>query len=252
MKRILAIVVPLVLIALVAVVYFGLQNLDGLVKDAIQGVGSELVGTDVRVSSVAIDLREGRGTIRDLRIANPEGFTAGDAIRLGEITLAIDVKSVTSSPIVLDEVTVLGPQVSAEVTPAGINLDVLRKNLERASASDGSAEAPAAESTGGAGEPVRILIRKFRFADGKIASDATAVGGDQKTLELPSLVMNDVGGPAGATPAVLGEQLIGAWLEQAATTVGKAEARGALDKVIDDNLGKGADAAKKALDSLFE
>jgi hypothetical protein len=63
-----------------------------------RGEGTEIVGTRVRVDSVDIELAAGRGTIRGVRVANPEGYSDADAISLAEIELAIDARSLREQP----------------------------------------------------------------------------------------------------------------------------------------------------------
>ena len=121
-----------VVIAFGAAVYFLLTSLDGIVERAIERYGSEITGTAVRVASVDISLSSGRGTVRGLTVANPEGFSSGSAFRLEEITLQLDVGTVTSSPIVLDEIAIRAPAALFEVNKAGAaNVDEIRKNAER-------------------------------------------------------------------------------------------------------------------------
>ena len=65
------------------------SNLDGLVKQIIERTGSELTGTAVRLGAVEIDLTSGRGTLRNLRVANPDGFSGADVFSLGAILFEI-------------------------------------------------------------------------------------------------------------------------------------------------------------------
>ena len=64
----------LLFLAAVAV-YLLLSNLDSLVERGIEKFGSEAAGTKVSVDRVAIDLRQGRGSILGLTVANPPGFS---------------------------------------------------------------------------------------------------------------------------------------------------------------------------------
>ena len=75
MKKILIGVFVALLLGAGAALWFLSSRLDSLVAGLIEQYGSQIVGTPVRVGSVAIDLRAGRGTIRGLRVANPEGYS---------------------------------------------------------------------------------------------------------------------------------------------------------------------------------
>ena len=229
MRRVLVITVSLVVVAVAVALVWLARSLDGIVKSAIESVGSELLDTRVSVGSVSIDPREGRGTLRDLRIRNPEGFSSGDAFSLGEVVLQIDVSSLTGSPIVLREVSVHSPEVLAEANAQGLNLDVLRRNVERSGSKGADAKA-----TSGGSEPPRIAIRRFAIEGGKASSDTTALGGKLEEIEIPPLSLSDVGGRNGATPAELGKQILGAWLSRIGTAVARQQAGRALGEALDN------------------
>ncbi|MFP6638618.1 MAG: hypothetical protein VCC04_00130, partial [Myxococcota bacterium] len=83
--------------------YFVYSNLDGIVKNAIEHYGSEVMGTSVRVGDVSISPTAGTGRIERLRIEEPDGFGGGDVISFKEIELGIDIRSLTQTkPIVID------------------------------------------------------------------------------------------------------------------------------------------------------
>ena len=65
------------IIAVVAVVFvLVLQNLDTIIKQVIEDVGTQVTGTPVRVSEVKFTLQEGRGEIYGLTVANLPGYQA--------------------------------------------------------------------------------------------------------------------------------------------------------------------------------
>jgi hypothetical protein len=247
MKRILGVALLLALLAVVAAVVWLAHSLDGIVKSAIEDVGSELLDTRVAVGSVSIDLREGRGTLRGLRIRNPEGFSSEDAISVGEVVLEIDLSSLTGSPIVLNEVSVHSPQVLAEANARGLNLDVLRRNVERSSPAEASDQA-----TSGEGEPPRIAIRRFEVQGGEARSDTTALGGKREEIDVPGLSLRDVGGRRGAPPGELGKQILDAWLSRIARAAAAHQARRAAGKALGDALGDDAGKVGDALKGLLD
>ena len=59
-------------VVLVGVVIFVMiGNLDKIIKGALEGVGSELLGVQVTVSEVELDIKSGTGQITGFAIANP-------------------------------------------------------------------------------------------------------------------------------------------------------------------------------------
>ena len=80
MKKILITILVIVVLIIAALVLL-FSNINSLVAKAIEKNGSNVTQTSVSVSGVDISLREGRGTIKGLRIANPPGFDTRDAFK---------------------------------------------------------------------------------------------------------------------------------------------------------------------------
>ena len=245
MKRILAVGAVLLVLAVAAIAWFLSTRLDSLVAQLIETHGSQATGTAVRVGSVSIDVTGGRGTIRGLRVANPKGYSRGDAFQLGEITLAIDLGSVRSNPIVIDELTVSAPKASYEVDASGrSNFDAIKANLDRGS----SGAAP--DASEGDAPPPRIAIKRFAFQEGTVSADFSDVDPKRPKLEaaLPSLRLQNVGGSKGGTPAELGKTIAGAFTRAVGKTVAANEAGRATEKAVGDKLG--GEAGKAAGDLM--
>ncbi len=251
MKKWVAIIGLLVVVALGVGVFMLLRSLDAIVEAAIEKYGSEITGTAVRVGSVEIMLTDGRGTIRGLTIANPSGFSSGSAFSLGEIILDIEPSSVTENPVVIDEITVRAPQVAYELDAnLGSNIQTILDNIERYAGSGGSGDGGAPGSA--EGPEVRLAVKRFTFEKGKVEADATAVGGEALKVKLPPLSMQNLGGSRGAPPGDIGSEVLEAYTRVVVKTVGKKQATKQLDKLIDDNLeGEEGKAAKKLLRGVF-
>ncbi|GAB4233432.1 MAG: hypothetical protein Kow00109_06130 [Acidobacteriota bacterium] len=234
--------VALVLILVVGIgVYWLFSNLDDLVRQAVERYGTELTGTQVTVESVSLSLSEGRGTFRGLRVANPEGFTPGDAIRVGEIALQIDPSSIQNEPIVLGEVRFRDVFVLYERSASGAgNLETIR---DRLSASGGGAEEPA---TGKA--PRRFRIERLQWNEGRLEVRLPQRQ-EPLELELPAVEMTSVGGPSGAPPSELGKIVLQRFLEN---TIRAAAQRG-IERFLEEKLPEGiGDKAKRLLESIIK
>jgi hypothetical protein len=226
MKKIMIIGAVLVVVAVAALIFYLLSNLNTLVAAAIEKNGSEVTDTSVRVSEVDIALREGRGSIRGLRVASPEGFRASDAFELGDITVDIDVASVRDDPIVIDEIRIQMPVVKAEVAKNGTsNIDELRKQVQ--AHSTGSAQ-------GTQGDQKNLRIKRFLFEKGRIELDATALGVERQTVDLPEIRLTDVGGANGAPPDEIAKIVLTAVAKQVASEIARSEA----NRLIQDQLGE--------------
>lgn len=229
-KAILILAAVLVVILIIGGVafYWLYSNLDRLVKEAIEDQGSRLTGTQVTLESVALELQQGRGTLTGLRVANPRGFTPGDAISVGRIVLALDLASVQSDPLVLREIELQDVSVLYERNQAGSgNLEIIRDNL---TATTAQAEPGAPEATG----ERRLRIMRLTWNEGLLTARLPGQE-DPLQLELPALEMSDVGGPQGALPKEIGRQVLDRFLQNVIDT---AVQRG-LQRLIEEKVPEG-------------
>ena len=246
MKRIALAVIALAIVGVAVALTLLVSNLDSVVERAIEEYGSEMTGTAVRVGGVEIEISTGKGTIRDLTIANPAGFESAHAFRLGEITLDIDAGSIaTREPVVIDAIVIRAPEATYEMNASGrSNVLIIQDNLKRYQGSGGDAEpdAPAGEST-------RLAIEQFVFEEGEVKALTSAVGGRDATVALPPLRMTGLGGSRGAAGAELGKTVLSAYTQK----VLKAVASNQVDRALDEKLGgTEAEATKKLLRGVLD
>jgi hypothetical protein len=238
-KPVVALVAVILVGAGVAVGTYFLSNLNSLVAGAIEKHGSQVTETQVDVSGVEISLREGRGSIRGLRVANPDGYAAPSAFSLGHITLDLDLGSVREDPIVIDEIRVQGPLIHAELTQSGSsNVDELRKRVQAYTSGSSNSEKNR--------DPKKIRIKKFVFEEGRVLVDASAMGIEKKEITLPEIHLANVGGSQGAPP----DQIAKIVVTTVAKNVSSEIARSEIDRLIRKELGEGSLTDKAS--SLFK
>lgn len=223
-KKTLIIIAALLLAVAGAAVYV-LTNLDSIVKAAIEKYGSEAVKTRVRVSSVRIRLKDGEGTLRGLRVANPSGFSFPSIITLDDISVRIDVRSLAGTPVIIDRVLIFAPEVFYEMKEDGTaNADVLKNNLASTPSKE---ERPKKNSKG---KEARLRIRKLVFEKGKIHARAASLAEKAYVLDLPRLEMTDIGGRGGAAPAEVARIVATALAEETAKAVARHQGERLLRK----------------------
>lgn len=243
--RALLIGVGVVVAAALVVVILWTTSIDLMLARAIEHYGTEALGTPVRVGSVTLSASEGRGTIEGLRVGQPEGFGAGDAITVQEITLDIDTSSlVNGDPYVVELVRVAMPRVffvmKADRTN---NLAVIQEHAVRAGAGDTEAPAPADPDA-----PASLVrIGRLEFEGGRVEADLSALGLGQANAALPPILQSDVGGPSGLPPAEIGGRIADRFIVHAASTIMTSTVGRRLDQLLDENAGE----VRSMLDSLF-
>ncbi len=243
MKKIILGFIVVIVLAIAVGMYYLLANLDVLVKQAIEQYGSEATHTAVRVDKVKINLTKGAGGISGLTIANPDGYTMPLAFSLGKISVGIDLKSLRQQPYIINEITVVAPQVFVEINKDNkTNLNELKKNLMSGMSATTQAntrtknEAKTEFKT----EP-RLIIRRIIFANGDIQARVAALKNKEYKLKLPNLEMTQLGGKKGATPSELSREIIKRLTDSAIAQVKK--------KIIDQKLNELKARARAKIDA---
>jgi hypothetical protein len=225
------IIVGVLIVIIAAVVVYILTNLDSIVKSAIERYGSETTKTAVHVSSVAIHLTAGEGEINGLSVANPQGFSAPNVFHMGKISVKIDTRTVTSSPIVISELHISAPQVVYEMNPAlASNILVLKKNIQESKV---VSKKQAPEEKKADGKELKIVIKKLMMDNGRIEAHVAALGDKPETVTLRHIEMTNIGGHDGATPAQVAEQILTVLVEEVGLAVSQAGLEKTLDKETD-------------------
>jgi hypothetical protein len=235
MKKKIVIFVALALILVIAgTAVYVLTNLNTIVKAAIEKYGSQATKTAVRVSSVKIKLRNGEGAVLGLKVANPSGFSFPSIITLDNIAVRIEVNSVTSTPIVIDNILISGPEVFYEMKESGTaNVDVLKKNLTRLDSP--SEERPQKSSKD---KEIKLIVRKLVFEKGMVQVRIAKLVDKPYTVELPRLELTDIGKHGGATPAEIARIMATALAEETAKAVARTQGERVLRKGAEDLLNK--------------
>jgi uncharacterized protein involved in outer membrane biogenesis len=229
-----------ILLAVAGGSIFLLSNLNSLVARVIEDQGGEATATDVAVSGVDISLREGRAGMSGLTIASPDGFLARKAFSLGEIMVDIDLESLRNDPVVIEEIRIRAPVVAAEFHDDGLsNIGVLKKNVQDHAASFASGNGGGPDNAEKADQK-RIRIKRFVFEEGHIEVDASALGLEPMAMDLPSIQLEDIGGPEGALPAEIAQAVLGALTREATSAIARTGLESKVKETVTEEAGKQA------------
>jgi hypothetical protein len=221
LKKILIGLVALVVVAAVGL-YVLYSNLGSVVKAAIENVGSAATQAQVRVDDVTLSATSGDGRISGLTVGNPAGFSTPNAIVIGDLSVKVDVGSITKTPVVIKEIVIARPAVTYERGASGGNLEKIQDNVNTYAGGGGSKPA-----SGGKDEP-KVIIENLYVRDGQIAISHSALQGRTLSAGLPTIHLRDIGkDKGGATPAEVADKVLGA-IAQTASKVASAD----LDKAL--------------------
>jgi hypothetical protein len=239
MKKILFVLL-MVFVVGVAVLFVFMQKLDGIVKTQIEVIGTETLGQTVSVDSVSIELKSGAGEINGLEIRNPDGFIDRNAFQMDKIRLGIDIRSVSTSPLILNELSIEAPVVSLEIREdGGSNLDEIIAHLQ--AQADASKKPEESKDTKEETEPMYVVIKKLRIVGVQLTARHPKLGSEPRELVLPDITLSNVGGETGIQPSGLGLVIIQSIAEEGVKEALRAEAKNKAGKLLE-----------KASQSLFK
>jgi len=246
-----------VIVALVVVL--ALQNINQIVKTAVETVGPDVIGTEVKLAEVDIQVSAGRGVLKGLSVANPAGYQKPYAFSLGEIALDIDPASLTKDVIVIDEILVSGAQLVAEYKDASNNnLQSLLDNLEGGAEKAATPEPTTDEQAADASNEVLLAVRKLTFEG--ISIDVVTPKWGERKVTLPAIHLSDLGTASrGLTPEQLTTKVVKQLLDQAKKAVShdlkaqaKEKAKQELKSKLDGKLSAENKEKLEGLKSLFK
>lgn len=223
----------LVVIAAAGTLFWLRGNLDGLVKSAIEKYGSAMTQAAVKVDAVEIKAADGRGVIRGLSIGNPAGFKTPYAIKVAEIEVAIDVRSLTGGVVTISRIAIAAPDVIYEKSGATTNFDAIQKNIA-------DYIGPSQHQEGGK----KLIVTEFTLRGAKAHASAEFMQGKMVSVALPDIALHDIGkSKGGVTPGELGQEIAAAIKQRLAGAI-------SFDR-LSKSVTQGVESAGQTLKGLF-
>lgn len=235
-KYIIGIVVA-ILIVIGIVFWLVWANRNNLIASAIENYGSQATGTSVSVGSVDLS-SHGTLELHGLTIGNPDGYGSDYALNLKDIRIGLDISSITSDTIVMNEGVVKGMSVNAEFHGRQSNLSQIMDNLQQFIGPSKPQQQPAAQK--------KFIVKTFRFTKGQ-ATVMLDSANAKRTIRIPDISVHDIGVKTGGVDAAeLAKQLLRPVLERILD-----EARVAVRQKAENVLQKkGQELKKKAKEKL--
>jgi hypothetical protein len=163
------------------------SNLGTLITRAVNEHSERVVGVPMQVGKVDISLLDGRASLSNFNIPNPAGFSSANSFELKQVIVQLDLESLRSDVIVIENITVNGAAVLAEELNSRINLKVLKDNLKQGG--DGASASQTTEAT--QSELPKIAIAYFEFSDA--SARVTSGHFAEQQVAIPSVVLENIG-----------------------------------------------------------
>jgi uncharacterized protein involved in outer membrane biogenesis len=222
-------------------VYFvGEFLLGSAVKAGVNTFAPRLTQTRVELGGALVSPLSGSGTLTELVVGNPQGWSDRNAFKFGEIHVEVVPSSIFGDHIVVKDVEIEAAEFNYETKFVASNIGDLLKNIEGSSDSqDAAGGGPVARN----GKPLKFEIKHFELRQGRVR---VGEGAAAIVLPLPPIVLNDLGTAEGG---IAPDQLALAVMRSVTTDVVSASAQAALK--MGSTMGAAAgNAARKATDSL--
>jgi len=250
--KIILIAVPVALIVLWLVLS---AVIGAAATTAVETALPKITKTDVKLESFSLSIFSGKGTIKGFIIGNPEGFKTASSFELGEVRIDIDLMSLLSDTIVIEEIYINAPKITYEMGMPS-NIGQIQKNVEEFSGPAAEGEEPEEEPEEKAGPGKNIVIKRFVIENGKISLSAKLLQGQAVTVPLPRFERENIGGESeGKSIGEVANEIFTPLTASISTVAKKGfeDARKRLAEAADaigeeaGKAGKGAvDAGKKA------
>ena len=211
--------------------------LDRIVTTGIEVVGSQVLGTEVTVASVAISPLNGSGSISGLEIRNPEGFDSDYIFQLEQVEVSLNAASLMSDVIEIESIIITQPEITYETRITTDNVRALLENI-------GGVGGETAAADGESGK--EMFIRDFRLLSPQVnlvAAVATA------PISLPDIELTDIGTEDNAATVA---QVLEVVLSALRRTIREAELPGLdmLREGVESRLQDGIEEAEEVVEDL--
>lgn len=252
-------IVSLIMLIVGGVYYiYNYYDWQSVVRDLVHKHGSSVVGTDVNVGNIKLSLTDGHGSVGNITVSNPKGYSQSYIIKLGGVSVKVDKDSVIKlaketaqkngpsvKTIVINEIQVNKPEVAYELMNLKrSNADDIMANIKKNTASTGKKQSP--QKAGKSGVEYKVAIKKVVIANGSATVAANLLGASQSLkLNLPTITINNLGTEKQGVTIEDGlARIFQEILKTTTTVVSKADLSGILSDV--GNLaGTAADVAGK-------
>lgn len=187
-----ALTLLVVLLAIVAGgAFLAYHSLDLILKVGLEYYAPGIAGVPVKVGDIRISPRDGRGSLKGVEIGNPPGFSAPRAVRLGEISVAIDPNTATGPIVLVHDITIDAALITYERGNKGTNLDVIQKNIDsyvKRAGGPSDGQAPSGKII-----RHRFIVERLAIRGAKVTMTNPGLKGQGVSFDLPDIELRDLG-----------------------------------------------------------
>lgn len=236
-----------VLVVIIAGVYFFAPSLESIVQKIVHKYGSEITGTDVNLKGFKLGLANGEGNISEITVGNPKDYSAKNIFELGNIYVKVDIKSLTSDTIIIEDIEVSKPIINYEMLSlTRNNISDIQENIKKNTAKSSSEKKTEKPKSEDAAASKKVVIKKLNIKDGEI----NAIVGKEEavSVKLPTITMTNIGeDKKGESITTTISKILGKILSSASSAVVNSkisDLKGVAEKNLEDITGGVKDRIK--------
>lgn len=233
------VIVALLVVAYLSVAFF----LGSIVRAAVNRFGPALTQTKLELASASLSPFSGNGTLTGLFVGNPNGWSSDKAFYLTKVHIEVAPSSIFKDTIIVNEITIDGPEFVYETKIVASNIGDLLKNIQNGAGGATAAQEPVAKS----GHPMKFVVKRFRLTNGHVT---LGVGAAAMTLPMPPVSLDNVGASEGG---ITSGQLALAVMRSVTSNIVSAttQAAGKIGSTLGAAAGNSAKSAGDAVKGLF-
>lgn len=255
-KKLLTLFLILIVLAGIALYFFGAPLLNRTVHKVVVDYGSQITGTPVQLGAVNISPFGGRGNISAFALGNPEGYNSENAITVAEADLSLMPTSLFGDAIMIRHIIVQSPTIVLEQKGGTTNLQEIQRNILEATATEEVEEETPAEVK-------KLAIEELVIED---ASVRVLAFGQDRSVTIPRIHLSELGtAEGGLPPAEIAVQVLNIILQHVGEQArelgmnflrdpeGNLNAlREQLDQIRSQNEGGGLEGAARGLRNFLD
>lgn len=236
-----------ILVVIIAGVYFFAPSLESIVQKIVHKYGSEITGTDVNLKGFKLGLANGEGSISEITVGNPKDYSAKNIFELGNIYVKVDIKSLTSDTIIIEDIEVSKPIINYEMLSlTRNNISDIQENIKKNTAKSSSEKKTEEPKDKDSASSKKVVIKKLSIKDGEI----NAIVGKEEavSVKLPTITMTNIGeDKKGESITTTISKILGKILSSASSAVVNSkisDLKGVAEKNLEDITGGVKDRIK--------
>jgi hypothetical protein len=174
-----------------------------LIKTGVEQVGPSVTGSSVTLKDVDIGLLAGRAQFEGLTVGNPKGFQAPTALKVGTARARIKWGTVLSDQVVIEEITIDGPEVTYEGVLSKSNFSTILDNAQALSSTGASPKSGGPPAQPDRSAEKKFLIKELNVTNGRVALwvGSGMLGNQNLSVALPDIHLKDIGKDSGGATA---------------------------------------------------